>query len=215
MCRGELQTRTYGQSSSFYFTLNLFPFPPLETTDCSCDGFLTAHSLVVPSDRPLVKSWESQSLAAATIPQRFGHCTCSNLKYLECTKYVRVQAWTRACEQSVYVLCVPGWFIKWVVIVMVMCYLHQYQTSTRISALINQRFLGTKLGIIKYKQNIFEHSSIILLRCTLTLLLSTTCFDSTSHLQVIYFFLVSQNTQLAMLLLLSPTRSRITYKNLT
>ena len=23
---------------------------------------------------------------------------------------------------SVYVVCVPGWFIKWVVIIMVMCY---------------------------------------------------------------------------------------------
>jgi len=41
---------------------------------------------------------------------------------MECTKYVRVQAWTRACEQSVYVVCVPGWFIKWVVTIMAMCY---------------------------------------------------------------------------------------------
>ena len=41
---------------------------------------------------------------------------------MECTKYVRVQAWTRAFEQSVYVVCVPRCFIKYVVIVMVMCY---------------------------------------------------------------------------------------------
>ena len=84
-----------------------------------------------PRNRSLVNSWESQSLAAATIPQRFGHCTCSKLKRVECTKYVRVQAWTRACEQSVYVVCVSGW----VVIVMVMCYLHPYQASTRTGAL--------------------------------------------------------------------------------
>jgi len=32
-----------------------------------------------------------------------------------------------------------------------------------------------------------------------------------SHLQVDYFFLVRQNIQLAMLLLLLPTRTRITY----
>ena len=75
-----------------------------------------------PRNRPLVNSWEHQSLAAATVPQKFGHCTCSELKYVECTKYVRVQAWRRACEQSVYVVCVPSWYIKWVVIVMVMCY---------------------------------------------------------------------------------------------
>jgi len=106
-----------------------------------------------PRNRPLVNSWEHQSLAAATVPQKFGHCTCSELKYVECTKYVRVQAWRRACEQSVYVVCVPSWYIKWVVIVMVMCYcygdvlllwwcvtvmvmcyLHPYQTSTRTGA---------------------------------------------------------------------------------
>ena len=55
-----------------------------------------------PRNRPLVSSRERQSVAAATIPQRFGHhCTCSELKYVECTKCVRVQARTRACEQSV------------------------------------------------------------------------------------------------------------------
>jgi len=51
-----------------------------------------------------VNSREPQSLAAATISQRFGHCICSKLKYVECTKYVRVQAWTRVCERSVYVV---------------------------------------------------------------------------------------------------------------
>jgi hypothetical protein len=41
---------------------------------------------------------ERQSLAAATIPQRLGHCTGSELMYVECTEYVRVQGWTGDCE---------------------------------------------------------------------------------------------------------------------
>ena len=61
---------------------------------------------------PLVNSRERQSFPASTIPQIFGHCTCSDLKCVECTNYVRIQGWTRACEQSVYVVCVPVWFIK-------------------------------------------------------------------------------------------------------
>jgi len=71
------------------------------------------HSLWLhPRIHPLVNSREPQNFAAANIPQRFRHCTFSKLKYMECTKYVCVQAWTRACEQSVYVVCVPGWFMK-------------------------------------------------------------------------------------------------------
>jgi len=96
----------------FDFMLNLFslPSPP--------DYYLFLRQIPYqslwshPRNRPLVNTRERQSLAAATIPQRFGHCTCSELKYVKFTKYVRVQAWTRACEQSVYVVCVPGWFIK-------------------------------------------------------------------------------------------------------
>jgi hypothetical protein len=116
--------------------LNLFslPSPPHETTACSWDGFRNDH-WPCPRNSPLVNGWWNQSLAAATIPQRFGHCICSKLKYVECTKYVRVQAWTRACEEGVYVVCAPVWFIKWVVIVMVMFHLHTYQTATRTGAL--------------------------------------------------------------------------------
>ena len=55
---------------------------------------------------------------------------------MECATYVRVQARTRACEQSVYVVCVTGWFTKYVVIVMVMCYVHPYQTSTKTGATV-------------------------------------------------------------------------------
>jgi hypothetical protein len=72
-------------------------------------------------------------LIATTTAHRFGYCVCCKLKCVECTKYVRVQAWTRVCEQRVYVVCAPGWFIKWVVIVMV-CYLHAHQASTRTGA---------------------------------------------------------------------------------
>jgi len=61
---------------------------------------------------PLVNSRERQSLPASTIPQIFGHWTCSALKCVKCTKYVSVQCWIRACESIVYVVCVPGWFIK-------------------------------------------------------------------------------------------------------
>ena len=55
-----------------------------------------------------------------------GHSVYSKLKYVDCTKYVCVQAWIRVCELSVYVVCVPGLFIKLIVIVMVMCYLYSY-----------------------------------------------------------------------------------------
>ena len=43
---------------------------------------------------------------------------------MERTRCVRVQAGLRVCELSVYVVYVPGLFIKLIVIVMVMCYLH-------------------------------------------------------------------------------------------
>jgi len=96
----------------FDFMLNLFSLP----SPCNYCLFLrrTPYRSLrsYPRNRPLVNSWENQSLVAATVPQIFGHCTGSELKYVECTKYVRVQAWTRVCEQSVYVVCVPGWFIK-------------------------------------------------------------------------------------------------------
>ena len=96
----------------FDFMLNLFSLP----SPWNHYLFLRRipyHSLWShPRNRPPVNSRERQSLAAATVPQRFGHCICSQLKYVECTKYVRIQARTRACEQSVHAVCVPGWFIK-------------------------------------------------------------------------------------------------------
>ena len=135
LCRGEPQTRTHGLGSRFRFHVKpVFPFPP-------CAYYLYLRRIPYPSlwsyprNRSLVNSWESQSRTAATIAHKFGHSLCSKLEYVECTKYVRIQAWTRACEQSVYVVCVPGWFIKWVVIVM-MCYLHPYQASTRTGAVL-------------------------------------------------------------------------------
>ena len=132
LCRGETQTWTHGLGSRFWFQVKpVFPSLPRKLLLRR----IPYRSLwSYPWDRPLVDSWENQSLAAATIKQRFGHCICSELKYGERTEYVRVQAWTGACEQSVYVICVPGWFIKWDVIVMVMFDLHPYQTSTRTGA---------------------------------------------------------------------------------
>jgi len=122
MCRGEPQTRTHGMGSRSWFHIKpVFP-PPLPNYYLFLKRIPYRPLRSCPRNRPLVNSWEGQSLAATTVLQRFGHCICSELKYGECTKYVRVEAWTRACEQSVYVVCVPGWFIKWVVIVMVMCY---------------------------------------------------------------------------------------------
>ena len=73
---------------------------------------------------------------------------------------------------------------------MVMCYLHPYQISTKTGAPVNPRFLEKNLGIIKYKQNVVKHNSMILLKCILTLSFSMKCFGSTSHLQVDYFFLI-------------------------
>jgi len=106
----------------FDFMLNLWSLP----SPCNYYLFLRRipyHSLWShPRNRPPVNGRERQGLAALTTPRRFVHCTCSESKCVECTKYVRVQVWTRACVQSVYVVCVTGWFIKWVVIVMVMCY---------------------------------------------------------------------------------------------
>ena len=118
----------------FDFMLNLFSLPSPWNYYLFLRRIPYRSLWSYPRNRPLVSSWESQSLAAATISQRFGHCICSKLKYVECTKYVRVQAWTRASEKSDYVTCVQGWVIKWVVIVMVMCYWHPYQTSTRTGA---------------------------------------------------------------------------------
>ena len=71
----------------FDFMLNLFSLPS------SWNYYLFLRRIPYrslwsyPRNRTLVNSWENQSLAAATIPQRFGHCICSELKYVECTKY--------------------------------------------------------------------------------------------------------------------------------
>jgi len=77
-----------------------------------------------------------QCCAAVTIMYILDYYWFKIWNYEEHNKYVRVQEWTRACEQIVYVVCDPGWFIKWTVIVMVMCYLHLYQASTRTGALL-------------------------------------------------------------------------------
>ena len=138
MCRDEPQTRTHGLGSRFWSQVKpVFP-PPNHYLFRRPIPYRSLWSY--PWDRPLVNSGENQSLATATIPQRFGHCTCSELKYVECTEYVHVQAWTRACEQSVYVVCVQVglligllllWWsftvmvvllLWWCVNVMVMCY---------------------------------------------------------------------------------------------
>jgi hypothetical protein len=112
LCRGEPQTQTHGLGSRFWFHVKPV-FPSLPSTLLpvpETDSLPSRWSY--PPNRPLVDSWESQGLAATPIPQGFGHCMCSELKYVECTKYVRVQARTRACERSVYVVRCPGWFIK-------------------------------------------------------------------------------------------------------
>ena len=137
MCHGEPQTRTRGLGSRFRFCVKpVLPFLP-------CAYYLYVIRIPYPSlwsyrqNRSLENSSESQGRAATTIAHRFRRCICSKLKYGACNKYVRVQAWTRACEQSVYVVCAPGWFIKWVVIVMAPCYWHPYRTSTRTGATIS------------------------------------------------------------------------------
>ena len=134
VCRGEPQTRHLYWVRDFDFMLNLFSLPspcqlPVPETDS------LPPTLVVPSEPFTCKQLKNQSLATATIPHRFGPSVYSKLKYVECTKYVRVQAWIRACKQSVYDVCVPGLFIKLIVIVMVMFYLHPYQSSTRTGAI--------------------------------------------------------------------------------
>ena len=57
--------------SNYYLFLRRIPY-----------HFLWSH----PRNRPPVNIWESQSLAAASIPQRFGQCICSKLQYVCCTK---------------------------------------------------------------------------------------------------------------------------------
>jgi len=61
----------------FDFMLNLFPLPSPWNYYLLLRRIpyrpLRSHS----RNRPLVNSRERQSLAAATIPKRFGHCTCS------------------------------------------------------------------------------------------------------------------------------------------
>ena len=103
----------------FDFMLNLFSSSPL----CLLPGLETDSlpiTLVVSSELFSSKQLrKSESCSRNYIPQRFGRCICSKWKYMECTKYIHIQAWTRACEQSVYVVCVPGCFIKCVVTVMV------------------------------------------------------------------------------------------------
>jgi len=112
LCRGEPQTRTHGLGSRFRFHVKPVYLPPPHQPPNQPTNYLFLRRIPYrslwsyPRNHPLVNSWENQSLAATTIPQRFGYCICSELKYVECTKYVRAQAWTRACEQSVYVVCV-------------------------------------------------------------------------------------------------------------
>ena len=79
-----------------------------------------------PRNRPLVNGRESQSLAAATIPQKFGHCICSTLKYVECTYVFKHKPELVKKVFMLYVFRV-GLLNKllllwWCVTVMVMCY---------------------------------------------------------------------------------------------
>jgi len=99
----------------FDFMLNLFsfssPYRPLWS---------------YPRNRPLVNGWESQSLAAATIPQKSGHCICSTLKYVECTYVFKHKPELVKKVFMLYVFRV-GLLNKllllwWCVTVMVMCY---------------------------------------------------------------------------------------------
>ena len=131
ICRGEPQTRTHGLGSRFRFHVKpVFPF-----TLCAYYQHLRripCPSLWLhPRNHSLVNTWESQVRAAGTIAHRFGHCICSKLKYMLCTKYVHVQKWIRACEQSVYVVCALGWFIKWVVIVTIIIFIYCNWVVTR------------------------------------------------------------------------------------
>ena len=85
LCRGEPQTRTHGLGSRFWFHVKP-AFPSLPTNYYLFLRRIPYRSLwSYPRNRPLVNSWENQSLAAATIPQRFWHSICSELKYVECT----------------------------------------------------------------------------------------------------------------------------------
>jgi hypothetical protein len=71
-----------------------------------------------------------------------------------------------------------------------------------------------KISIAKYKQNtvkqnsVYDFIKVYFLHCFVQRHVSALVM---SHLQGDYFFLVRQNIQLAMLLLLLPTRSHITY----
>ena len=87
------------------------------------------------------------------IPHRFRPSIYSKLKYVECTKCVRVQAWIRVCELSVYVVCVRGLFIQLIVVIMAMCCLQSYQASARTGARVIQNLHTPASGwsVIGYK----------------------------------------------------------------
>ena len=71
----------------FDFMLNLFSLPSPWNYYLLLRRILYRSLWSYPRNRPLLNSWENQSLAAATVPQRYGHCICSALKYVECAKY--------------------------------------------------------------------------------------------------------------------------------
>ena len=109
----------------FDFKLNLFSFPPLQTTTCSSDRFLTDHSGSYPPNRPLGNRWEGQSLAAAIV---LYHKVSGTVYVLSWSTWSVQSAYVFKPEQSVYVVCVQVGLLNvllllwWCVTLMVMCY---------------------------------------------------------------------------------------------
>ena len=116
--------------SRFWFHVKpVFPPLPLRLLPVPETNSLPL-TLVVSSEPFTWEQLRESRSCSHSYMHRFGHSVYSKLKYVVCTKYICVQAWKRVCEWSVYVVGVKGLFIKLIVVVMVMCYLHPYLAST-------------------------------------------------------------------------------------
>ena len=91
----------------FHFMLNLFSLPSPRYYYLFLRRIPYRSLWSYPRTRPPVNSGESQSVAAAAVPQRLGHCASSELKCVECTKCVQyVFKHEQELVNKMFMLCV-------------------------------------------------------------------------------------------------------------